>query len=86
HNDETGLIGVIHSGWQGTVKEITLKLFEHLTQVENCNPNDLHIHIGPALSQEKFEVDEDVYLKFKDLGYAEDFMYFNENTNKYHID
>ncbi|MGB3262109.1 peptidoglycan editing factor PgeF [Paenisporosarcina sp.] len=86
HNEMTGLIGVIHSGWQGIVKEIALKLFEHLTQVEHCNPHDLHVHIGPALSQEKFEVDEDVYLKFKDLGYADDFMYFNENTNKYHID
>jgi len=86
HHEVTGLIGVIHSGWQGTVKEISLKLFKHLTQVENCNQNDLHVHIGAALSQEKFEVDEDVYLKFKDLGYADDFMYFNEKTNKYHID
>jgi len=86
YNEVTGLIGVIHSGWQGTIKEISLKLFKHLKQVENCNLRDLHVQIGAALSQEKFEVDEDVYLKFKALGYADDFMYFNEQTNKYHID
>ncbi len=86
HNEVNGLIGVIHSGWQGTVKEITSKLFDHLTQVEHCNPSDFHVQIGAALSQEKFEVDEDVYLKFKALGYADEFMYYNDDTHKYHID
>ncbi|MEK3886358.1 peptidoglycan editing factor PgeF [Bacillus sp. FSL K6-3431] len=86
YNKVNGLIGVIHSGWQGTVKEITWKVFEHLTKVEHCNPSDLHVQIGMSLSQEKFEVDEDVYFKFKNLGYADDFMYYNYQTNKYHID
>ena len=86
YNEKTGLIGVIHSGWQGTVKEITSKLFDHLKEAEHCKPSDLQVHIGAALSQEKFEVDEDVYLKFKALGYADDYMYFNEQSNKYHID
>jgi polyphenol oxidase len=85
-NEKTGLIGVIHSGWQGTVKEVTTKLFNHLKHVEQCDPKDFHVQVGAALSQEKFEVDEDVYLKFKDLGYADDFMYFNDETDKYHID
>ena len=86
HNEKTGLVGVIHSGWQGTVKKITTKLFDHLIHVEQCNPTDFHVQIGAALSQKKFEVDGDVYLKFKDLGYADEFMYFNDQTNKYHID
>ncbi|MFP3813155.1 laccase domain-containing protein, partial [Bacillus sp. SIMBA_005] len=30
YNERSGVIGVIHSGWQGTVKEVTLKLFRHL--------------------------------------------------------
>lgn len=86
YNEAKGLIGVIHTGWPGTVKEITLKTLQHLIHVEHCNPKDFHIHIGSAISQEKFEVDEDVYVKFKDLGYADDFMYYNDQTNKYHID
>lgn len=85
-HEKKGLIGVVHSGWQGTVKEITLKLFEHLKQEEQCSPEDFYVQLGAALSQEKFEVDEDVYLKFKNLGYAEDYMYFNEASGKYHID
>lgn len=80
------LVGAIHSGWQGTVKEIALKTFEHLRDHEQIDLNDVFVHIGTALSQERFEVDEDVYTKFKNLGYADEWMYFKERTNKYHID
>lgn len=86
HDTHTGLIGVVHSGWQGTIKEITAKLLHHLIEAEQCNPSDLEIQIGAAISQQRFEVDEDVFLKFDALGYATEFMYFNERTTKYHID
>lgn len=85
-NEKSGLIGVIHSGWQGTVKEITPKLFKHLQDGEGCNPEDFHVQLGAALSQEKFEVDRDVYEKFQALGYADDFISYNEQTGKWHID
>ena len=86
YSQTDGLIGVVHSGWQGTVKEITRKLLEHLKQVEQIDLTNVKIIIGPALSQRKFEVDKDVYDQFVALGYAESFMYFKEATKKYHID
>lgn len=86
HSDDDVLIGAIHSGWQGTVKEITLKLFRHLQQHEHCDLNRIHVQIGAALSQEKFEVDEDVYRKFHNLGYADPWIDYNSETKKYHID
>jgi|SRR5690554_2806641 len=86
YNHKSGIIGVIHSGWQGTVKEITRKVFEHIREVENCDIEEFQVYLGPAISQEKFEVDEDVFVKFKNLGYADEFIYYNDETNKYHID
>lgn len=86
YSEKDGVIGVVHSGWQGTVKEITLKLLNHLKHNEGCDLSALQIIIGPALSQRKFEVDKDVYDKFVALGYAEPFMYYKEETSKYHID
>lgn len=86
YNEKTNVIGAVHSGWQGTIKEITLKLLQHLQQEENCDLRDLKVMIGPAISQEKFEVDADVQEKFKALGYADEFMYWNEETSKFHID
>lgn len=83
---DSNLVGAIHSGWLGTVKEISLKTFTHLRDAENVDLTNVYVHIGTALSQEKFEVDRDVYDKFKALGYADDFMYFKEETSKYHID
>lgn len=79
------MIGVIHSGWRGTVQEITLKLFHHLIEKENCQPNGFYIHIGMALSQQKFEVDQDVYESFKKLSYTDDFIQYKAETDKYHI-
>jgi len=86
YHEVNGLIGIIHSGWQGTVKEITPKILEHLINFEDCDPKYLNVIIGSALSQEKFEVDEDVYEKFKGLGYADEYIRFNEQTHKYYID
>lgn len=83
---DSTLIGAIHSGWQGTVKEITLKTFTHLKEHEHVDLTKVHVQIGTALSQEKFEVNEDVYTKFHALGYANDLMYFKNATQKYHID
>lgn len=86
HDQISGIVGVIHSGWQGTVKEITLKVFERIRQEGQCDLKNLYVQIGAAISQRKFEVDEDVYLKFKKLGYTDAFMRFDDETGKYHID
>lgn len=85
--DETaGLIGVVHSGWEGTVREIAPKVLSHLIQSECCSKNDINVVIGPAISREKFEVDQDVCDRFKALGYANEFICYNNLTHKYHID
>lgn len=86
YNEAAGLVGVIHSGWGGTVREITPKVLQHLIRGEHCSPEDMHVFIGPAISQDKFEVDQDVRDQFRALGYADDFIYHNDQTGKYHID
>ncbi len=85
-SESNGVIGVIHSGWAGTVQEITLKVFRHLIRAEDCDPGSFRVYIGPAISQKRFEVDGDVVEKYMALGYAEEFISYNSETNKYHID
>lgn len=86
YNKTTGIIGVIHSGWQGTVKEVTKKVFSYLISYESCPPEDFYVYIGRALSQEKFEVDEDVYLQYKALGYGQESISYSPLKKKYLID
>lgn len=86
YHESAGLVGLIHSGWKGTVKEITHRVFQYLIEFEHCNPKGFKVHIGRALSQECFEVDGPVYVRFKDLGYGENFINYDRRTRKYHID
>ena len=85
-DEKTGLIGVVHSGWQGTVKEIAPKLLKHLIQYEHCSPADFKIYIGGALSKDKFEVDEDVFKRYQALTYGSEYIDWNEEKRKYLID
>lgn len=86
YNERERIIGIIHSGWNGTVKEITPKTLTSISKRENCSINDFHVHIGMAISQKRFEVDEDVFLLFEELGYASPFIQYHKETNKYYID
>ena len=86
YSEVDGVIGTIHSGWSGTVKEISYLLFKHLNDVEHIDLSNVYVHIGYSLCAEKFEVDIDVASQFEALGYANKYIQFNDETNKYHID
>ena len=53
-------IGNIHSGWQGTVKQIVKNAINKMIETYNCNPKDIICCIGPTIRKCHFEVDEDV--------------------------
>ncbi|MDD5823451.1 MAG: peptidoglycan editing factor PgeF [Firmicutes bacterium] len=63
-------IGMVHSGWKGTVKEIGRITSLKMQEVYGCKPENLLVHIGPGISQCCFEVDEDVYEMFKEPKYT----------------
>ena len=54
------VIGVAHSGWMGTLKNISRSMISAMKSNYGCNPEDLLVAIGPSLCQDCFEVDEDV--------------------------
>ena len=86
YDEITGWAGVVHSGWKGTIQEITCKVLSHMILVEHCRPDGVRVYIGPSISCEKFEVDKDVSLLFQGLGYADEWIGYHEVTGKYHID
>lgn len=83
------VIGNIHSGWQGTYKEIGRKAVYKLKEEYNSNPEDLICIMGPYIRKCCFEVDKDVkdmfYEKFKNLKQIDKIITKSENS-KYHID
>lgn len=59
-------VGAIHSGWRGTVLKIAKATVEAMGTQFGTRPEDLQAIIGPAISLDAFEVDEDVYTAFRD--------------------
>lgn len=70
------VIGVAHSGWMGTLKNISRSMISVMKSHYGCDPENILVAIGPSLCQDCFEVDEDVAIKFlqADASY-EAFMY-----------
>lgn len=59
------LIAAVHAGWRGTVGRIVEKT---LRQVDS-KAEDLHAIIGPGISQDSFEVGDEVYEQFLQEGF-----------------
>lgn len=84
------VIGNIHSGWQGTYKEIAREAVRKLKEEFECDPKDLICCIGPSIRNCCFETDEDVknmfYDKFKDTGRINEIIINSQKKFKYYID
>lgn len=87
YDEDIGLIGAIHSGWKGTVQDIVSATF---AQIKNENPDiymgNIKVILGPSIAQKSFEADKDVADQFKALGYADDFVQWNDGRGKYLVD
>ncbi len=86
YDEVTGIIGIIHSGWQGTVLNITENVIKKLVEEENVDPANLKFIIGPSIKKESFEVSQDVYNKFLNSKYIKEKMISNKSSDKWLID
>lgn len=76
----TELIAAIHSGWQGTIKEITKKTLALLIEKEHVNPAHIQAYIGPAIAYRSFEVGHDVIEKVQAMSFpTTSFIQFQSN-------
>lgn len=76
----------IHSGWAGTVKEITRKCVEHLITQENCMPENMFVYVGPCIQKESFEVGNDVIEKIQNMSFDTSSFIQRDNSEKAHAD
>lgn len=87
YDESTGLIGAIHSGWRGTVQDVIATTFAQIkSQQPNIYMGNIKAVLGPSIAQESSEVDQDVVDQFKALGYADDFIRWDDKRQKYLID
>lgn len=82
------VIANVHSGWKGTLQEISVKTVKKMKEIYNCNPKDIIVCICPSIRKCHFEVEQDVYEmfynQFKKLGNINSFI--EQKKDKWHID
>lgn len=61
---EKKVIAAVHSGWRGTEKKILLKVLTKLVQDFNSRPDKIAAYIAPSISQQHYEVGEEVASLF----------------------
>jgi len=59
------VVGVIHAGWKGIVKNITASAVETIINNFKSDPEDILVYIGPRIKECHFEVKEDVAMRFE---------------------
>lgn len=83
-------IGMVHSGWRGTVGRITQNAIDLMIENYGCDKEDILIHFGPAICGKCYEVGIDLIPEFKKLLDCKDvhkiFTPIPDKIEKYFLD
>lgn len=58
------VIALAHSGWRGTLADITTTTLKTMSKNYNSNYRDIHAIISPCISMEKLEIGDDLQRDF----------------------
>jgi YfiH family protein len=81
-------IGLVHSGWRGTVKKIGEKAIKMMGKEFGTRENDLIACIGPSICKDCYEVSQDVVEEFKREFSPRDWnkIFTGKENGKYQLD
>lgn len=79
---------VAHAGWRGTAASIVPLTIEFMQKHFNTDSKAVTAIIGPAISLNNYQVDEEVYLKLKSTLHKEyeGWYEYDSANNKYNVD
>lgn len=82
------VVAMNHSGWKGTVKNISSKMIELMKREYGCEPSDIICAIGPSICQSCYEISRDVAKEFHDAYTSDKFLKMTKNigNGKYLLD
>lgn len=67
-------IGIVHSGWRGTVQQISVALIKRMNERYQTEVSDLIAYIGPSIDQEHYQVGQEVYDAFRSMPLRDQFF------------
>ena len=63
HDPRTGVIGVAHAGWMGTLRDVAASSIHSMKKNYGSNPTDIIVGIGPSIGPDHYEIGADVILQ-----------------------
>ena len=79
------VIGIVHSGWLGTVRGAARAAVEAMQERYASNPADILSAIGPAIGPDHYEIGEDVVAQVKDAFGADASSLLETNGDSTHF-
>ena len=77
-------IGAFHSGWRGTLKQISLRGIEKMVKEYGSRPEELLVAIGPYAGGQDYEVSSREYTQFQEAQDEEgNLLYSQEEINTF---
>jgi YfiH family protein len=78
------IIGIVHAGWQGTVKRIVQNTVKYLIDTFSSDPKLILAGIGPSIGPDHYEVGKNVIIEVEDqLGDIRSEVLITNNGNTY---
>ena len=80
YDNNKKIVAAIHAGWKGAYKDIVIKVIKFMIK-KGCSPTNITAAIGPCISNNNYEVREDLIKKFikKD---KKNHIFFKKTKNK----
>lgn len=78
-------IGIVHAGWQGTVKKAALQAVKTFQAAFGTDPGDILAAIGPAIGPDHYEVGENVIEQVKHAFGAQSDQVLMDHNGKIHF-
>ena len=75
YDKKNNAVGAVHSGWRGTVARILEKTLKKMHETFGTKGQDIYAGIGPSVSQDSYEVGEEVVSEVqRSFGNVSDLM------------
>jgi YfiH family protein len=87
YSEEKEVIGLCHSGWQGSYLEIGIEALKRMTENYGCDVEEITVTLGIGIGICCYEVGDDFYEKFR-VKYGEELLegVFQRRNDRWYFD
>ncbi|MGD8406152.1 MAG: peptidoglycan editing factor PgeF [Anaerolineales bacterium] len=85
HDPQNQVIGIVHSGWLGTVRSAARAAVEAMQERYASKPADILAAIGPSIGPDHYEIGEDVIAQVKNTFGADAESLLEEHGKSFHF-